>query len=118
MQLLQAIAYAGFFVAAFLQLVSGRRRSALMFVMFAWALMLDTDNVYRAFDRLVEYANAANLLSHLAGLVGIYLFWTALRSVIQRPTAGQERRELVTLIGVLTASTVLFVLVDAPAEAP
>ncbi len=95
-----------------------RRRSACMFGLFAVALTLDIDGPYRRVDQVVGRPNLADLVSHVAGLAGIYVFSTMLRSVPAKDiSARRQRIEFGTLLIVLTSTVLLFFHVRAPVEA-
>ena len=121
---LQVLAICVFLAAGALQFAMSRtqpsrRRPAGMFLMFGLALGFDQDGVYRRFDQLAHRPNLADLLSHLAGLIGIHLFWTMLRSVVVEETSLRRRRvQTFVLVTVLSATVVSFAAVRAPIEDP
>jgi hypothetical protein len=87
-----------------------------MFSMFALALALDAPALYAGFDHLTRISNLADLISHLAGLIGILL-----RSHILSAALDPERRdrpsfEILLIVATMLAATALFFSVHASVD--
>jgi hypothetical protein len=115
-------AAAAFLISGIIHMLSGagvsRRRIARagMFSMFALALALDTPIIYAGFDKVTRTPNLADLVSHLAGLIGILLLSYILGSAIEPESRNRSSIEFPLIVAAIVVTIVLFFRVHAPVD--
>jgi hypothetical protein len=89
---------------------------ATMLCAFAVAVALDTPVIYAGFDGVTHVPNLADLVSHLAGLIGILLLSYILGSAIEPESQNRSSIELPLIVASIVATTALFFRVHAPVD--
>ena len=116
------IAAAVFLTCGIIQILpgsaSGRTRilRAVMFSMFALALALDTPAMYAGFDQVTRISNLADLVSHLAGLIGILLLSHILSAALDPERRDRPSFGILLIVATMLAATALFFSVRAPVD--
>jgi hypothetical protein len=116
------VAAAAFLTCGVIQILpgsgSGQTRAvrAAMFTMFSLALALDTPVIYASFDNVTRISNLADLISHLAGLIGILLLSHILSTALDPEQKDRLSFEIPLILGTMITATILFFNVHAPVD--